>query len=80
MELRGCSFLCAKSIHGLTEFDVLISHSTFQSKSQSNQRLWINEFFNSHCPNDAEGNKDFKNIKYILCGKTVCQLEKKTDL
>ncbi len=73
MELRGCSASCAREVHRLSEYDVLMAHSSFQSKCLNQQCEWIHEYFSSHCPNLADGAKDLKNITYIICGKTVCK-------
>ena len=73
MELNGCSPFCASKVHGLTEYDILLAHSMFTSKKQHEQRTWILEYFATHCPN-TEGERDFKNMKFMLCGKTVCQV------
>ena len=51
----------------------MIAHALFTSKPQGQQRLWILEYFATHCPCTPDGKKDFKNLQYILCGRVVCQ-------
>ena len=86
MELNGCNPCCASKVHGLTEYDILLAHSMFSSKKQHEQysmfsskkqheqRTWLLEYFATHCPNNKAGERDFKSINFMLCGKTVCQL------
>ena len=71
MELNGCQPCCAVSVHGLNEYDVLLCHSMFTSKDLSEQRNWLMEYFTTHCPVN-NGDKDFKCMKFVLCGKEVC--------
>lgn len=73
MELSGCKAECAKEVHGLSEYDILMAHSSFQSKSLQQQREWIHEYFATHCPNTVDGVQDVKNISFIICGKPVCK-------
>ena len=73
MELNGCNPQCAISVHDLNEHDILIAHAMFTSKPQGQQRLWILEYFATHCPYAPDGKKDIKNLQYILCGQVVCQ-------
>ena len=35
MELQGCQVRCVTQVHGLSEYDVLIAHSAFSTKSPS---------------------------------------------
>lgn len=72
MQLNGCQPQCAKTLHGLHEYDALLAHSMFTSKSVAEQRCWLMEYFVTHCP-VRDGTKDFKAIKFMLCGKAVCQ-------
>ena len=50
MELNGCNPQCAIRVHDLNEHNVLIAHAMLTSKSQGQQRLWILEYFATHCP------------------------------
>lgn len=73
MEMNGCATRCTTRVHGLTEYDVLVAHSTFWSKSYNHQQQWILDYFQNNCPNNDQGEKDPKNMQYLLCGRTVCQ-------
>lgn len=73
MKLNGCSENCTSEVHGLTEFDVLLAHSTFYCKSYAEQRQWLLDYFLSHCPNGSLGEKEPRNMQYLLCGRVVCQ-------
>lgn len=71
-ELNGCSPHCAIKVHGLGEYDLLLAHSMFTSKGVNEQRAWLIEYFVTHCP-IKNGEKDYKNMHFMLCGKVVCQ-------
>ena len=73
MNLNGCKECCAPTLHGLSEYDILIAHSNFVSMTNADQRVWIYDYFNSHCPNDDEGKKFPSGIQFFLCGRNVCQ-------
>ena len=60
-------------VHGLTEFDVLLAHSTFSTKSSSQQRQWLLDYFVSHCPNGKDATRDPKHMQYLISGRNVCQ-------
>ena len=64
---------CARRIHNLTEYDILLEHSGFWSKSYPLQRQWILDYFRNHCPNIKHGEKDLQNMQYLLSGRSVCQ-------
>lgn len=72
VELNGCLPHCAIKVHGLGEYDLLLAHSMFTSKGVNEQRTWLIEYFATHCPL-KNGEKDYKNIQFMLCGKVVCQ-------
>lgn len=72
MDLNGCQPRCATAVHGMCEYDILLAHSMFVSKEVSEQRMWLADYFATHCPN-INGEKDYKNMQYLLCGKVVCQ-------
>ena len=73
MVLNGCGVRCATTIHSLTEYDILLEHSGFWSKSYSSQRQWLLDYFRNHCPNSKQGDRDLKSMQYILSGRSVCQ-------
>ena len=73
MEMTGCIEQCVTKVHGLTEHDILLSHSAYQSKTTSARFSWILDYFTSSCPNNIDGSKDVKNIRYSLCGRDVCK-------
>ena len=73
VELSGCRTKCARFLHSLSEYDVLILHSAFCSKTYSQQRQWLLDYFHNHCPTDDDGEKDLKNLQYIVSGRKVCQ-------
>ena len=73
MDLTGCKAECARNVHSLSEYDVLMAHSSFQSKSMQQQREWIHEYFTTHCPFADDGAQDVKNISYVISGKPVCK-------
>lgn len=73
MDLQGCQPRCVTQVHGLGEYDVLIAHSAFTSKSVADRRAWLFDYFATNCPHNEHGEKDPKKLKYILCGRTVCQ-------
>ena len=73
MELQGCQPHCVTQVHGLSEYDVLIAHSTITTKSPSDKCAWMLEYFSTNCPHTPEGAKDPKNMQFILCGRSVCQ-------
>lgn len=73
MEISGCAPNCTTSIHGLTEYDILRAHSMFASLNNAEQRRWSYDYFSNHCPNDESGTSDPSGLKFILCGKSVCQ-------
>ena len=68
----GCSERCALLKHHLSEYDILSAHSNFSTKSEDQQRQWLFDYLSSHCPNNADGEKDPKKMKFLLCGKEVC--------
>ena len=72
MQTEGCAERCITMVHELSEYDVLSAHSLFDAKTPQEQNQWILEYFMSHCPCDTDGNRDAKNITYILAGRTVC--------
>ena len=72
MNLNGCQEHCASSLHGLSEYDILITHSNFVSMTSADQRVWVYDYFNSHCPNDEDGKKTPTGIQFFLCGRNVC--------
>lgn len=73
MEMNGCASNCTSSVHGLTEYDILRAHSLFTSLNNAEQRRWVYDYFSNHCPNDESGTCDPSGLKFILCGKNVCQ-------
>lgn len=73
METSGCSEGCVTKVHDLSEHDILISHSAYQSKPPPGRYSWIIDYFMNNCPNNSDGSKNIKDIKYTLCGKTVCK-------
>ena len=72
MDLNGCQPRCAVAVHGLSEYDILLAHSMFTSKEVTEQRIWLIDYFTTHCPN-INGEKDYEHMRYLLCGKVVCQ-------
>lgn len=72
METYGCQENCIGAVHGLTEYDILLAHSSFASKTTVEQRRWIFDYLATHCPNDDNGRKDVRNITFLVCAKTVC--------
>jgi hypothetical protein len=72
LDLNGCQPRCAVFVHGLCEYDMLLAHSMFASKEVAEQRMWLADYFATHCPN-VNGEKDYKHMRYLLCGKVVCQ-------
>lgn len=72
MQTAGCAERCVTTVHELSELDVLSAHAQFDVKSPQEQNQWILEYFLSHCPCDADGIRDAKNITYIVAGRTVC--------
>ena len=72
MEMHGCEEKCVRTVHGLSEYDILNAHSNFSSKSSVLQRQWIFDFFCTHCPNDSQGRKNPMNMTLLLCRKSVC--------
>ena len=72
LDLNGCQPRCAVAVHGLCEYDILLAHSMFASKEVTEQRMWLADYFATHCPN-VNGEKDYKHMRYLLCGKVVCQ-------
>ena len=73
IDLQGCQPRCCMEIHGLSEYDILIAHSSFNSKSPTDQRAWVLQYFDTNCPRNEQGEKDPKSMQYILCGRQVCQ-------
>ena len=73
MQLQGCQSRCASQVHGISEYDVLVAHSAFVSKTAADKRAWLLEYFANNCPNTPDGGKDIKHMQFIVCGKTVCQ-------
>ena len=73
MEISGCEDNCTTRIHGLMEYDVLRAHSMFTSLSNAEQRQWVYDYLSNHCPNSQSGTSDPTGLKFILCGKNVCQ-------
>lgn len=45
-----------------------MAHSKFVSKEVSEQRMWLADYFATHC----HGEKDYRSMQY-LCGKVVYQ-------
>ena len=74
LQLQGCQFRCAIEVHGLSEYDILVGHSAFVSKTPADKRAWILEYFENNCPNTPDGRKDIKGMQFILCGRNVCQV------
>ena len=72
MNADGCNQNCTRTVHGLSEYDVLMAHSSFASKTVVEQRKWIFDYLATHCPNDSGGQKDVKNITFVVSGKRVC--------
>ena len=72
MNVHGCKENCIRTVHGLSEHDVLIAHSSFTSKTVVEQRRRIFEYLAIHCPNDSDGQKDVKSIAFVVSGKRVC--------
>lgn len=72
MQLHGCEKNCVSTVHGLSEYDVLIAHASFSSKTAIEQRRWIFDYLATHCPNDSIGLKEVKNTAFFLCGRRVC--------
>ena len=73
MEISGCEDNCTTRIHGLMEYDILHAHSMFTSLSNAEQRQWVYDYLSNHCPNSQSGTSDPTGLKFILCGKNVCQ-------
>lgn len=73
IKLQGFQARCVTQVHGLSEYDVLIAHSAFSTKSPSDRQAWLLKYFSTNCPHTPNGAKDLKNIQFILCGCTVCQ-------
>lgn len=73
MQLQGCQSRCASQAHGLSEYDVLVVHSAFVSKTPADKRAWVLEYFDNSCPNTPDGGKDIKQMQFILCGQAVWQ-------
>ena len=62
MQTEGCAERCITMVHELSEYDVLSAHAQFDAITPQEQNQWILECFVSHCPSDAGGNRDAKNI------------------
>ena len=72
MELNGCADCCASKVHGLTEYDILCAHASFTSKTVVQQQQWVFDYLTNNCPNNASGEKDPREMQFIICGKIVC--------
>lgn len=72
LNLDGCTQNCAITEHMLNEHSILSAHSQFSNKSMQEQNAWVIEYFNSHCPFDVNGMRDFKSLKYTIHGRQVC--------
>lgn len=71
-EMDGCVKKCVRTVHGLSEYDILNAHGNFSSKTATQQRQWMFDYLTTHCPTGDDGRKDLKSITFVLCGKTVC--------
>ena len=65
MLMQGCCDRCAAKVHDLTEYDVLIAHSAFWSKTCAEQQQWLLDYFVNHCPNNPVGEKDPKSMPFL---------------
>ena len=72
MELQGCQPHCVTQVHGLSEYDVLIAHSTITTKSPSDKCAWMLEYFSTNCPHTPEGAKDPKNMHAVHPVRPIC--------
>ena len=72
MNFNGCGDMCAIKMHGLTNHDVLRAHCCFENKTQRDQNDWILKYFSEHCPYNSNGEKDFKNVAFMIQGKSIC--------
>ena len=72
MELNGCAPSCVRLVHCISEYDVLMAHSAFWSKTFGGQKQWLFYYFQNHCPTKL-GEKQPKMMEYILGGRQVCQ-------
>ena len=64
MPNAGCSERCTVEVHGLSEYDILLAHNTFWSKTYSQQRQWLLDYFVNHCPSDpTEGSRDPRELQ-----------------
>ena len=68
----GCGEKCAMKSHGLTDYDILKGHHYFENKNQREQNDWVMQYFSVHCPYSISGGKDFKNMPFMVQGKTIC--------
>ena len=62
MQLQGCQPRCAAQVHGLSEYDVLVMHSAFASKTATDKRVWLLDYFANNCPNTPDGALDPKQM------------------
>ena len=72
LKMNGCSQNCATKVHMINEYDILIAHSQFSSKSIQEQSLWIIQYFDTHCPSSSNGEKDIKKMSFYIQGRVVC--------
>ena len=72
MLMEGCAEQCVTKVHELSELDVLCSQAQFAAKTPQEQNQWIIDYFLSYCSCYGAGNRDSRNIAYIVAGRTVC--------
>ena len=65
MNMDGCAEKCVACVHGLNEYDVLSAHHLFSGRTQHEQNNWVLEYFNSHCPCEMDGSKQFKKYAFL---------------
>lgn len=72
LQYSGCLSKCAKEVHDLNEYEILNAHSHVATLTNHDKNLWLLRYFFLQCPCDANGQKDFKRIHYVIQGKEVC--------
>ena len=73
MQLQGCQPCCAAQVHGFSEYDVLVMHSAFASRTTGEKHVWLLDYFANNCPNTPDGVIDPKHLQLILCARNACQ-------
>lgn len=72
IQYNGCTEECAKQVHGLNEYEILHAHSQLASLTNHEKNIWLLNYFSLQCPCNSNGEKDMKNMSYVIHGKEVC--------